>query len=286
MSKSTLGRGLSSLIPSRSDDQDKSVSGSTPQDRIHEIGVERIQPNSHQPRQNFDRESLDGLIDSIKVHGIIQPLIVLETRGEYQLIAGERRLRAAKLLGLKKVPVIVRSATNLEKLELAIVENIQRQNLNPMERARAYQRLIDEFNLTQEEVAQKVGQSRAAVTNTLRLLHLPPEMQAAIYDGKITEGHAKVLLGVASDEERVRIFKEILKNNLSVRLTEAQAKKVSVKKHLRLLRKDANLREKEEQLQEALGTKVEIKKSGQQGAILVHFYSGEELLEIIRKIIK
>lgn len=284
MTTSTLGRGLNSLIPSRTGAAATRPFAAVQGEQILEIEVGRIQPNPHQPRQHFDREALEELVSSIRVHGIIQPLVVLEARGEYQLIAGERRLRAARLLGLKKVPVIIRTVTNQQKLELAIVENVQRQNLNPMEKAHAYQQLIDEFNLTQEEVARKVSQSRSAVTNILRLLQLPQEMQEAISEGKITEGHAKVLLSVSSAEERERIFKEILKGNLSVRVTESQANKVNVKKHQRLLRKDANLREKEEQLQEALGTKVEIKKNGQQGAILVHFYSPEELLEIIRKI--
>lgn len=281
--KSTLGRGLSSLIPPKIIGAEELL-GIAPKDHIHEIEVGKIQSNPHQPRQQFDREQLEDLINSIKVHGIIQPLIVLEASGEYQLIAGERRLRAAKMLGLKRVPAIVRSASNQEKLEIALVENVQRQNLNPIEKASAYQRLIDEFSLTQEEVAKKVGQSRVAVTNTLRLLHLPAEMQRAISEGKLTEGHAKVLLSIASEEERHRIFKEIVRNNLSVRVVEAQARQVGVRKHTRMLRKDPNLREKEEQLQDALGTRVEIKKSGQQGTILVHFYSPEELQEIIRKI--
>jgi ParB family chromosome partitioning protein len=286
MSKSTLGRGLGSLIPSRADSQEDGFIGTTSKDQIHEIEVSKIHPNPHQPRRNFDGESLADLVSSIKVHGIIQPLIVLEARGECQLIAGERRLRAAKMIGLKKVPVIIRSVTNQQKLELAIVENVQRQNLNPLERARAYRQLIDEFNLTQEEVAKKIGQSRVTVTNTLRLLQLPPEIQKGLSENKINEGHAKVLLGVSSAEEQMRIFKEIVRNNLSVRVAEVQARKVSVRKHSRILRQDANLRASAEQLQDALGTKVEIKKSGQQGAILVHFYSGEELQEIIRKIVK
>lgn len=284
MTKNTLGRGLSSLIPPKAGTPAAESPVVAVKDQVHEIGVNSIAPNPEQPRQQFDRESLEDLINSIKVHGIIQPLIIIEVKGEYQLIAGERRLRAAKMLGLKTVPAIIRTASNQEKLELAVVENVQRQNLNPMEKARAYQRLADEFNLIQEEVAKKVGQSRVAVANTLRLLNLPLEMQRAIQEGKITEGHAKVLLSVASDEERQRIFKELVKNNLSVRSVEAQARKVSVKTHTRLLRKDANLRDKEERLQDALGTRVEIKKRGQEGTILVHFYSGEELQEIIRKI--
>ncbi len=286
MAQTTLGRGLGSLIPSRSAEAGLAQPNIGTGERIQQLETNKIQPNSHQPRRHFDNEAQDELIKSIKIHGIIQPLIVVEARGQYQLVAGERRLRAAKTLGLKTVPAVVRSVTNQQKLELALVENVQRQNLNPLEKAHAYKQLIEEFGLTQEEVSKKVGQSRATVTNILRLLQLPDEIQKALGEGKISEGHAKVLLGISSKEERLRIFKEILKNNLSVRSTEGQVQRVMVKKHSRVLRKDANLRDQEEKLQDALGTKVEIKKSGQQGTILVHFYSGEELQEIIRKIIK
>lgn len=285
MSTGTLGRGLGSLIPSKSTKQSLNSEDITgPKELIHEVEINKIQPNPLQPRKNFDRNLLEDLINSIKVHGIIQPLVVFEDGNGYQLITGERRLRAAKVLGLKKVSVVVRSVTEQEKLELALVENIQRQNLNPIERAYGYQRLIDEFNLTQEEVAKKVGQSRVAVTNTIRLLVLPTEMQKALQEEKITEGHAKALLGVATSEERRRLFKEILKNKLSVRLTESQARKVSVKKYTRRKIIDPNLQDKVDSLQESLGTKVEIKKQGGQGTIAIHFYSAEELQELINKI--
>jgi len=287
MNKSTLGRGLSSLISPKSikeNLEEKGIGG--PGDQIEKAEVDKIQPNPHQPRQNFDRDSLEDLINSVKIHGIIQPLVALKVGDRYQLITGERRLRAAKILGLKKVPVMVRSASEQEKLELALVENVQRLNLNPIERAYGFQRLIDEFNLKQEEVARKVGQSRAAVANTLRLLTLPIEMQQALQAGKLTEGHAKALLGVKSESDRHKLFKEILRNKLNVRLAESQARKVTVRKHARRISKDPNLQEKEELLQESLGTRVEINKKGQQGTINIHFYSGEELQEIIRKITK
>jgi len=287
MSTSTLGRGLGSLIPSKRTKQSlnsKDITG--PKELVHEVEINKIQPNPLQPRQNFDRNLLEDLMNSIKVHGIIQPLVVFEDGGGYQLITGERRLRAAKVLGLEKVPVVVRNASEQEKLELALVENVQRQNLNPIERAYGYQRLIDEFNLTQEEVAKKVGQSRVAVTNTIRLLALPAEMQKALQEEKITEGHAKALLGIVTSDERRRLFKEILKNKLSVRLTESQVRKAAVKKHTRQKTIDPNLQDKVDVLQQSLGTKVEIKKQGGQGTIGIHFYSAEELHEIINKIIK
>lgn len=286
MSKSTLGRGLNSLIPSKKirTDLEEEVISAGSGEQIQEIAIDKIEPNPHQPRQNFDRASLEDLINSMKVHGIIQPLVALRTEKGYQLITGERRLRAAKILDLKKVPVVIRSASEQEKLELALVENVQRQNLNPIERAHGYRQLIDEFGLKQEEAGRKVGQSRAAVANTLRLLTLPKVIQKALQEGKITEGHAKVLLSVESEDEREKIFRQILKDSLSVRVTEIQARKVTVRKHKRRVSQDPNILEKEELLQESLGTRVEINKKGHQGTINIHFYSGEELQEIIKKI--
>ncbi|MCH7492058.1 ParB/RepB/Spo0J family partition protein [Patescibacteria group bacterium] len=280
MSKKTLGRGLSSLIPS------KVVSSTdiSSDEKVLQLAVDRIQPNPYQPRQNFNREALEDLTNSIKVHGIIQPLVVLETEGGYQLIAGERRLRAAKLLGKSKVPAIVRKASDQEKLELALVENVQRENLNPIERAHGYQQLIDEYSLTQEEVAKKVGQSRAAVSNTIRLLTLAEEIQKAVVDSKITEGHAKVLLSVTSEKERHKLFSDILHNKLSVRITASRVPGFSSSQPNKYATKDPNLIEKEDIIKEALGTKVEINKKGPKGTIVIHYYSGEELQSIIRKI--
>lgn len=283
---SSLGRGLAALIPSKIDKdlvETKEILG--PSEKIVMLDVNAIQGNPHQPRKDFDRAYLDDLMNSIKVHGIIQPLVVSKTPAGYQLVVGERRWRAAKALSMKKVPVIVRSVSEQEKLELALVENVQRRNLNPIERAWGYQRLINEFNFTQEEMGKKVGQSRAAVTNSLRLLTLPEEMQKALTDGRITEGHAKVLLGVKSEQERDRLFKEILRHSLTVRDTE-RARTVVVKKHLRRISKDSKIEAQEQKLREVLGTKVVINKSGQRGRIVIEFYSEEELGEIIKKIIK
>ncbi|MDP2695753.1 MAG: ParB/RepB/Spo0J family partition protein [bacterium] len=285
MSTSSLGRGLSSLIPSKIIRQDIEEKISGHHESILELDTNSIKPNPHQPRQKFDRDMLEDLINSIKEHGIIQPLVVYKEGSDYKLIAGERRHRAAKVLGLEKVPVVIRTATEQEKLELAIVENIQRQNLNPIEKAFGYKKLADDFNLTQDEVAKKVGQSRVAVTNTLRLLSLAPEIQEALKDSKITEGHAKVLLGVSTPEEQIKLFKDIVSNNLSVRKVESKVQKVRVKKHTQTLTSgDPNLITKQDALQEALGTKVEIKENNGQGTITIHYYSKEELREIINKI--
>lgn len=285
MASSTLGRGLESLIPGKRGTA-ASMQGAPSGDRIREVPVMSIHPNPHQPREAIAHGTLEELTSSIKEHGIIQPLVVVVEGDGYQLIAGERRLRAAKVLGLKQVPVVIRTATEQQQLELAIVENVQRVNLNPIEKANGYQRLMEEFTLTQEEVAQKVGQSRSAVANALRLLTLPPEMQRALQEEKMTEGHAKVLLGVQSATERTRIFNEIVKNSLSVRRTEAQAKTVSVRRHIRRVSQDPNLAEKENNLQAVLGTKVEIRQKGDQGTVTIHYYSPEELQEIIRTIAK
>ncbi len=287
MTKSTLGRGLSSLIPP-SREAGESAGSSTVHatgERVKKVSTNDIKPNPRQPRTDFDRGSLEELIESIKVHGIIQPLIVQQNKEGYQLIAGERRLRAAKVAGMSSVPVVIRSSSDQENLEIALVENVQRQNLNPIERAFGYQMLVDEFNLTQEAVAKKVGQSRAAVANTLRLLSLPKKMQDALSAGKITEGHAKALMSVESESERERLFKDIVQNKLNVRIAEARAKKVSVRKHTRKTsQKDPNMQVKVDALQEALGTRVDIDRKGEQGAITIHFYSNEELQDIIRKI--
>lgn len=287
MSTSTLGRGLNSLIPSKTIKHDLEDKISGQHENILEISTESIKPNPHQPRQKFDRDMLEDLINSIKVHGIIQPLVVYKDGGDYKLIAGERRHRAAKVLGLAKVPVVIRTASEQEKLELAIVENIQRQSLNPIEKAYGYKKLSDDFNLTQDEVAHKVGQSRVAVTNTIRLLSLAPDIQEALKDGKITEGHAKVLLSVVTPDEQKRIFKDIVSNKLSVRKAESRVRQVKVKKHTRTIDSgDPNLINKQEALQESLGTKVEIKENNGQGTVSIHYYSKEELSEIINKIVK
>ena len=281
----SLGRGLAALIPSKIDKdlvETKEILG--PSEKIVMMDVNIIQSNPHQPRKDFDRASLEDLISSIKVHGIIQPLVVTKTPSGYQLVVGERRLRAAKFLSMNKVPVIMRSVSEQEKLELALVENVQRQNLNPIERAWGYKRLIDEFNLTQEEVSKKVCQSRAAVANSLRLLTLPEEIQKALVASRITEGHAKVLVGVKTEQEMDRLFREILRHNLTVRDTES-ARKVVVKRHLRRITKDPQLEVQEQKLREALATKVSINKHGQRGQIMIEFYLDDELREIIKKII-
>ena len=304
-----LGRGLASLIPQKSkpinepkndfsyfgakttggsvqdEMKNKSLPGSDvkllSEHSVEEININLIVPNPHQPRLDFDAEKLKELAASIKEHGIIQPIVVTKNGNQYEIIAGERRFQAAKLVGLKTVPVIIREANNQEKLELAIIENVQRHNLNPIEEAKSYRKLEDDFDMNQEEVALKVGKSRSAVANKTRLLNLPIEVQKALISEKITEGHAKAILALENPEKQRALFEMILKNNLTVRQTEEKTKEISVSTHKRVLHLDPETKNIIDKLTGALGTKVKISKSGTGGRILIDFYSEEELIQLL-----
>ncbi|HPK27071.1 MAG TPA: ParB/RepB/Spo0J family partition protein, partial [Anaerolineaceae bacterium] len=221
--KSGLGKGLDALIP-----EWKQETLSSNANQVVQISIDKIKPNPMQPRKVFDDESLQDLANSIKEHGILQPLILVQTEDAdtYNLIAGERRWRAARLAGLSEVPAIVRTATHQEQLEYSIIENIQREDLNALERARAYQLLVDEFSLTHEEIAQRVGKSRAAVTNTLRLLNLPESAQQALLEDKISEGHARALLSLNSTQAINAALETVLNLGLNVRQTELLVSKL------------------------------------------------------------
>ncbi|MDP3057029.1 MAG: ParB/RepB/Spo0J family partition protein [bacterium] len=286
MSKIVLGRGLSSLIPSKNKALSfaaNPASGKENQNSfsyagiIANIEIKKISKNPSQMRKIFDPGALNDLAESIKMHGILQPLVVTErSPGAYELIAGERRLEASKIAGLTKVPVIVRTASEQQKLELALVENIQREALSPIEEAMAYKNLNTEFNLTQEEIASKSGKSRSRVANFLRLLSLPLEIQNAINEKKISEGHGRAILSLTNPEKQRALFAEILKNNLTVRQAEEKVKLVSVAGHTRKIgRKNSPWQETENILSEALSTKVEIKKSGSGAKIIIDCYEGE-----------
>lgn len=303
-----LGRGLASLIPQKNLSAKKtensvSASGASSgnisavpakiqsealQDDFLEVPTEKIAANPQQPRHNFNEKELQELADSIKEHGVIQPLVVVKIAPEqYELIAGERRLRASKMAGLKMVPVIVREESGeREKLELALIENIQRHDLDVLEEARAYKKLIEEFDLTQEDVAEKVGKSRSAVANKMRLLGLPIEIQKALQEGKITEGHARSILAIDNPEKQRALFELILKDNLTVRQVEDKVREVTVATHQRRVGAEhvSPFQVEEETLAVKLGTKVQIKKSGGGGKIIVDFYSREELDGILGKI--
>jgi ParB family chromosome partitioning protein len=260
-------------------------SAPVPLNSVVEADIASVMPNPHQPRLRFDEEKLKELSASIKEHGILQPLVVTPfSDGKYELIAGERRLQAAKQAGLLTVPVLVRDAKENEKLELAIIENVQRHDLDPMEEAKAYSRLMDEFGLTQEETAKKMGKSRSSVANMIRLLSLPVEIQRAISEGKITEGHAKALLSVENPEKQRALFELIMKTGMTVRETESKAREVSVRPHVRHIASlSPELAEKADRLSQLLGTKVAVKPAGKGGRIVVEYYSDEELDHIVSR---
>lgn len=291
-----LGRGLASLIPQKNKkDADlaefntKKTSASEQfsngGNRTLEIEISKITANPYQPRVKFDAEKLEELSQSIKSHGIIQPIVVSQSGSRFELIAGERRLQAAKLAGLERVPVVVRSIKEKEKLELALAENIQRHNLNPIEEANAYQRMEKEFQMSQEEVARKIGKSRSAVANKTRLLNLPTEVQKALIEENITEGHAKAILAIGNSEKQRALLDLILKSNLTVRQAEDKTKEISVKSHQRKVNIDPEIKELENKLTGILGTKVKVKQSGDGGRIVIDYYSEEELNGILDKIV-
>ena len=309
-----LGRGLASLIPqkkqSTSNPEDKPISepkedfnyfGAKPvteklaepqplainksdKNGVQQVDLSLIIPNPHQPRHRFDELKLKELAASIKEHGIIQPLTVSKNNGGYEIIAGERRLEAAKIAGLTKVPVIVRDASEQQKLELSIIENIQRHDLNAIEEAKAMRKLSEEFDIDQEEIALKMGKSRSAVANKLRLLNLPIEIQKGLIEEKITEGHAKAILAIDNPEKQRALYDLIVKNNMTVRQTENKTKEVTVKTHQRNIVVDPAVKQIEDDLSQTLGTKVKLTKSGGGGKIMIEYYSQEELDNILSKI--
>lgn len=288
------GRSKEALLEKEASQEDinRSISvlkQSALQNEFLEVPIRKVALNPQQPRHDFDNKELEELAASIKEHGIIQPLVVTKIAPEqYELIAGERRLKAARMAGLEMVPVIVREGEGeKEKLEIALIENIQRKDLNVIEEARAYKKLSEEFDLTQEEIARRVGRSRSAIANKVRLLNLPVEIQRALIEEKITEGHARSILALENPEKQRALFELILAQNLTVRQTEDKIREVTVSTHKRRIggtSVDPIFKEKEEQIAQALGTKVTIKKSGTGGKILIDFYSSEELENIVRKL--
>lgn len=286
-----MGRGLGSLIPNKSSFFSANTFGSRPlddnaaQSSVYEVPIESIVSNKYQPRQYFSEKPLQELAASIKEHGILQPLVVVKSGSGYELIAGERRLRASKIAGLKTVPVIIREASELQKLELALIENIQRSDLNPIESAEAYQKLNDEFGLTHDEIAKKMGKSRPMISNAIRLLGLPGEMQQALAEGRITEGHAKVLLEIHDNDKRLELFRRVLADKLTISDTSKEVKRVEVNRHTRKITRDPNLEAHEERLREALGTKVSIRRRGKNGGeIVIEYYGEEEFNDLMTKL--
>ena len=277
--KGGLGRGLGALIPSLAPGAET-------------VDVDLIVSNPHQPRVIFDPDSLAELAESIREHGLIQPLVVslLEDEGGgppvYQLIAGERRLQAARLAGLARVPVVVREASSQQVLEMALVENLQRADLNPLEEAQAFRRLADEFGLTQEAIAARVAKSRTAVANALRLLSLDDELKGSLARGEISEGHARALLGIGDAGQRRRAWRQVVEKSLSVRETEALARARPGRQTRRSKARlpDPEAAAIEERLRAALGTRVSLQRTRRGGRLTIHFYSDEELEAVLRRL--
>lgn len=253
------------------------------------LDIDLIAPNPEQPRTHFEPEQLRELAESIKEHGIIQPLIVTrDEQGGYRLIAGERRLQAARLAGLETVPVIVREAADHELLELALIENIQRADLNPVEEAMAYRRLIEEYGLTQEEVARRVGKSRATIANALRLLQLEAEIRRSLVAGEITEGHARALLGLPEGRGRVNAWREVVRRQMSVRDTESYVRRqlaaspaTAARPAAQTARRDATLADIESRLRRALSTRVRVEPQKKGTKIVIECYSAEEFENVV-----
>lgn len=282
--KKGLGKGLDVLI--RNDvipeTEDKDVSRETL------VNINKVEPNRTQPRKNFEEDALDELADSIKQHGIIQPIIVQKHGDMYEIIAGERRWRAARLAGLKQVPVVVKEYSEQEVFEIALIENIQRQDLNPVEEALAYARLVEEYHLKQEEVAERVGKNRVTVTNSLRLLKLDPRVQQMMVDGRITGGHARALLPINDPEEQYKIATKIVdEKNITVRDVEKLVKKLKTEKEktpeIAATSEDSFIyHDLEEKMKTAIGSKVSIhRKKKDKGRIEIEYYSSDELERIV-----
>jgi ParB family chromosome partitioning protein len=266
-----LGRGLAALIPQRTPGQAGAV----------EIAVASIRPNPRQPRTNFDEAELATLTASIRSHGVLQPILVIETLDGYQLVAGERRLRAARAAGLEHIPAVVRRLDEQAQLEVALIENLQREDLNPIDAAQGFQRLIDEFGFSHERIAEQIGRARSTVANTLRLLDLTPSLQGAVADGRLTEGHGRALGGLPL-EHQDRVLDSVLGQDLSVRQTEELVRRLRTPRPdpaaLDARRSsDPDLERVEEDLRRSLGTKVSLSRSRRGGRIVIEYYSEEEL---------
>lgn len=252
--------------------------------QIQELEISKIVPNPYQPRKIFDPAGLQELADSIREHGVIQPVVVTQTDTGYELVVGERRFRASQLAGITKIPAIIKKQLQDQtKLEVALIENIQRRELNPIEEAQAYDRLIKTFNLTQDQVAKKVGKSRPAITNTLRLLNLPAEIQRAVIEGKISEGHARAILGLPDMERQLQMYRTVLEQGLNVRQVEAKVREFTVRRQLDAAAPDPKLMALESELRGKLGTQVKIQRQGRGGRITIEFFSDDELDEIVHR---
>ena len=277
MAKSKMGRGLGALFePSISENADS----------VETLRITQVEPNRNQPRRSFDDDKIDELAESIKEHGIIQPIIVVKNGEMYKIVAGERRWRAAKKLGLKEVPVVIRNYSEFEIAQIALIENLQRENLNPIEEAIGYQTLMSKYDMTQEDVSNKLGKSRSAVANSVRLLSLDEPIQQKLISGEITSGHARALLSISSPKIRLAVLESIIEKNLNVRQTESLAKQLEKskprkKKPIINEQVKAQLEELEDRLSSHLGTKVTLSHNVKKGKIEIEYYGNDDLERIL-----
>ena len=271
-------RGLGALIPSVTWPEQPAPPKET------EVPIETISANPYQPRQRRDEQKLEELTASVRQHGVVQPLVVRPKDGGYELIAGERRLEAARRAGLSRVPVVVRECGDTDLLELALVENLQREDINPVEAARAYRRLTEEFGLTQEQVAERVSKSRTAVANTLRLLGLPEQVLESIQDGRISEGHGRALLAAGAPEQILTLWRRVISRGMSVRQTEAAVRRTQRTVSRETPSLDPNAADVQQRLMSTLGTRVALRPRGKGGIIEITYYDNDDLDRIIARI--
>ncbi|UCE35114.1 MAG: ParB/RepB/Spo0J family partition protein [Deltaproteobacteria bacterium] len=276
--RKALGRGFSALFPDTVIEEENRG--------LFYCPIESISPNPHQSRQSFGESELAELAQSIKEKGVIQPILVTKTKDGFQLIAGERRWRAAQKAGLDKIPALIRDVSPAEALQIALIENIQRQDLNPIEEAAAYQELLQEFNFTQEALSARIGKNRTTIANFLRLLKLPNDVQRDLIDGRLSAGHARVLVSIDSPSIQRKIRDLVIKRSLSVRQTEALVKRFLTSKKPKAIRDeiDSYLESLVNNLQDSLGTKVAIERKGKKGRIIIEFYSDDELGRLVERL--
>lgn len=274
--KNALGRGLGALIPEMMDEENQTGG-------IKEIDINEIAPAADQPRKNFDEEKIQKLAESIKEHGVLQPILVKKDGKYYKIVAGERRWRAARIAGLKNVPIIEKQLTDREAMEISLIENLQREDLNPIEEAQAYKKLMDDFKLTQEDIAERVGKSRPAITNSIRLLSLDERVLNYLIDGTISEGHGKVLASINDKNLQFEIAKKIIDENLNVRQTEKLIKKIEGKKENieKIIKKEVYIKDIENRMKNYFGTKVTINNGRKKGKIEIEYYSKDDLERIV-----
>ena len=286
--KSGLGKGLGAILSDKYDSQALDSVSNIDDSQIVELKIVDVEPNKDQPRKEFDKEKLDELADSISKHGVIQPIIVTKQGSIYQIVAGERRWRASKQAGLKKIPAIIRNYDEIKIMEVALIENLQRENLNPVEEALGYKSLMETFSLTQDKISERVGKSRSAIANSLRLLNLPDKVLSMLEKGEISTGHAKVILSVSNKNEQIQVAELIFERKMSVRETENYIKnKSKTKKSGTPVSSEVKMaiKEMENAFSKYLGTKVKIKDSNGKGKIEIAYYSHDEferLMELLK----